>query len=159
QDRDGVLTRGEVADCYRTGRPYLNLESRQMLLEPAVAAAATAAAKEAGLAAAPTLVYLANGISDGKAAIPYSVVAALDPALRPPLGPFLPPCVSTRQDGEIVLAEWKESPLKAQPGDQITLTYFEPEEQAQLREKTATFILRGFVPMEGVAADPDLTPE
>jgi putative ABC transport system permease protein len=159
KDHDGILTRDEVATFYLIERTYLDLESRQMLLEPAVAEAATVAAKNLGLNAAPTLVYLANGISDGKATIPYSIVAALDPTLRRPLGPFLPPGVSKLQDGEIVLAAWKDSPLKALPGDKITLTYFEPEEQAQLREKTTTFTLRGFVPMEGAAADPDLTPE
>jgi ABC-type antimicrobial peptide transport system permease subunit len=159
RDHDGILTRGEVADFYRTARPYLHLESRQMLLEPAVADAAQVAAREAGLTAAPTLVYLANGISDGNATIPYSIVAALDPSLPSPLGPFLPPGVNKLVDGEIVLAAWKDSPLKAQPGEKITLTYFEPEEQAHLRELTATFTLRGLVPMEGVAADPNLTPE
>jgi ABC-type antimicrobial peptide transport system permease subunit len=159
RNHDGVLDRDEVRAFYREHHNYLSLESRQMLLEPAVEQAALAAAKEARLRTAPTLVYLANSISDGKQEIPYSVVAALEPALPPPLGPFLPEGVDQLKDDEIVLADWKESPLHVQPGEKISLTYFEPEQEGRLRETTATFRLRGLVPLQGVANDPDLTPE
>ena len=160
----------------RNERGYLSLESRHLLLEPAVVEAALAAAKESGLRAAPTLVYLANSISNrsqqpaaalGVALaappplalgmlpglawlhqeIPYSVVAALNPAESPPLGPFLPPGSKPLQDDEILLADWKQSPLDARPGDVITLTYFHPEDQGGLRERTASFRLRGLVPL------------
>ncbi len=159
RENKGVLTRQALEDFYRKNRPFLSLESKQLLLEPVVAEAALAAARDAGLRAAPTLVYLANGISDGKATIPYSVVAALEPGLAPPLGPFLPPGLSKLADDQIVLADWKDSPLQAKPGDEITLTYFAPEHQGEPKELTATFRLAGFVPLEGVTSDPDLTPE
>jgi ABC-type lipoprotein release transport system permease subunit len=154
-----TLTRAEVEAYYRGQHNYLSLESTQLLLEPAVAEAALAAAKETGLRAAPTLVYLANTISDGKGEIPYSVVAALDLDLPPPLGPFLPPGVEHLQDDQIVLADWKESPIKPKVGDEITLKYFPPENQGEWREKEARFRLAGFVPLQGVTGDPDLTPE
>src|SRR5207302_2061881 len=136
--------RRRVAEYYRTQHPYLSLESRQMLLEPAVVEAAVRAAAKTGLRAAPTLVYLANTIADGHGnAIPYSVVAALDAMQAPPLGRFvLPPGatlgkngrihvnIPTRfeslRDDEIVLAAWSESPLQLKPGDPVTLTYFLP---------------------------------
>jgi ABC-type lipoprotein release transport system permease subunit len=156
---DGVLERAEVLNFYMNQRRYLSLESRQMLLEPALVEAARLAARDSGNRVAPTLVYLANSISDGKQAIPYSVVAALDPALPPPLGPFLPPGVDRLADDEILLADWKESPLQTRVGEQITLTYFTPEEHGPPREEQATFRLRGRVPLQGPAADPDLTPE
>lgn len=145
----------------RTGaaRGYLSLESRQMLLEPAVAAAATPAAAQAHLRMAPTLVYLANSIATEKAAIPYSVVAALDPDLPPPLGPFLPAGVDHLQDDEIILTDWKESPLRPEPGAPITLTYFKPGEEARLAEASVSFKFKGLIPLAGVAADPGLTPE
>jgi ABC-type lipoprotein release transport system permease subunit len=155
---DNVLERSDVTAFYRTHHNYLSLESRQMLLEPAVAEAAMAAAREVGLQAAPTLVYLANRISDGKEEIPYSIVAALDPALPFPLGPFLPHGLDHLANGEILLADWKDSPLKVEPGQAIQLSYFEPEQEGRLQEKTATFRFRGFVPMQGAANDPDLTP-
>ena len=51
--------------------------------------------QETDLRAAPTLVYLANTIAANGDEIPYSIVAALDPAEKPPLGPFLPPGVES----------------------------------------------------------------
>jgi ABC-type lipoprotein release transport system permease subunit len=155
QNGDKELTRAEIEAFYRQQRPYLSLESRQMLLEPAVVDAALAAAKEMNLVPGKTLVYLANRISDGKDFIPYSVVAALDPGQMPPLGLNR----FDLGDSDILLADWKESPLHARPGDRITVTYFEPEEQGGLREAKVELTLRGLVPMQGTAADSDLTPE
>jgi ABC-type antimicrobial peptide transport system permease subunit len=156
---DRALTREAVETYYRRNRGYLSLESPRLVLPLAAGDAALAAAKECNLRAAPTLVYLANGISDGKATIPYSIVAALDPAERPPLGWFLPPGVDRVADDQIVLAEWPESPLHAKPGDTITLTYFAPEHQGGAQERSTEFKLAGCLPLAGVAADPDLTPE
>lgn len=158
-NRDRALSRDEVRAHYRQRHDYLSLESRQLLLEPAVATAAEKAAAEAGLRSAPTLVYLANRIAAGGQEIPYSVVAALDPGQSPPLGPFLPPGAPSLADDEVLLVDWKESPLRVPPGDAVTLTYFEPVEGGQLHEKTATFRFRGLVPLTGPADDPDLTPE
>ncbi len=157
--RSPTLTREEVNNFYRKNRHYLSLESRQLLLEPFLAEAALEAAKESRLRAAPTLVYLANTLAVGSAAIPYSVVAGLDPAQSPPLGPFLPRGVKQLADDEIVLADWKESPLPRSIGEKVTLSFFPPTHQGEPREESVTFRLAGFVPLEGVADDPDLTPE
>jgi ABC-type antimicrobial peptide transport system permease subunit len=140
-------------------RGYLSLESKQLLLEPFIADAALEAAKDTHLRTAPTLVYLANTIAAGGAEIPYSVVAALDPDAAPPLGPFLPPSVKQLAEDEIVLADWKESPLPKKVGEKVTLTYFPSTHQGELSEESAAFRLAGVVPLEGVAADSDLTPE
>jgi putative ABC transport system permease protein len=156
---DSVISRDAVENYYREQHDYMSLESRQMLLEPAVGDAAMKAAKESGLRAAPTLVYLANTIAANGGEIPYSTVAALDPAEKPPAGPFLPPGVESLKDDEIILADWKDSPLKVKPGDEVTLKYFEPVEGGRLHEKGAKFRLAGLVPMQGPAADSDLTPE
>ena len=159
RDHDDVLTFAEVESYYRRDHNYVSLESRQMLLEPEVANAAQAAAAESKLHAAPTLVYLANTISDGSQEIPYSVVAALDPSLPAPIGPFLPSGIGDLADDEIILADWKDSPLKAPAGSRITLTYFEPEQEGGLREAKARFRLKGRVVQSGPADDPNLTPE
>lgn len=140
---------------------YVSIESKQMMIEPAVAGAVERAASAERLRIAPTLVYLANSIvAEGKQPIPYSIVAALDPTAAPPLGPFLPPGVESLKDDEIVLADWADSPLRGLPaGAKITLTYFEPElKDGKQVESKATFTLRGFVPMTGPANDPNLTP-
>jgi putative ABC transport system permease protein len=157
--RDRVLTREAVEAYYKSRRGYLSLESPRLLLPPFADDAALVAAKACGFRAAPTLVYLANGISDGKETIPYSIVAALDPVERPPLGWFLPADVEKLADDQIVLAEWPDSPLRAKPGDPISLTYFPPEHQGEPKEATAKFRLAGTIPLAGPAIDPDLTPE
>lgn len=149
-NRNRTLSRGELTAEFEN-RGYVSLESHQMLLEPAVERAALASAKDVGLRAAPTLIYLANSISDGRQSIPYSIVAALDPAALPSAPQLL--------DDEILLAEWTASPLAAKPGDTIEVTFFEPELEGRIQERTARFRLRGFVPMTGLAADPDLAPE
>jgi putative ABC transport system permease protein len=159
RNHTGVLEYAQVQDYFRKNRNYLSLESRQLLVEPAAVSAAQEAAAASGLRPAPTVVYLANSISDAKAAIPYSVVAALDPGLPRPLGPFLPPAVQGLAEGEIVLADWKESPLQSKPGDTISLTYYLPEIEGRLQEETKKFVLRGLVPVKGAADDPNLTPE
>src|SRR5205823_9631584 len=87
----------------------------------------------------------------------YSLVAALDPPLS--WNPFLPDGGIVLKDDEIILADWKESPLHARPGDPITLSYFEPEIEGRLREKSVTFRLHSLVPLQGEASDPDVTPE
>jgi ABC-type lipoprotein release transport system permease subunit len=158
RDRDEVLTYAEVADYYRAAHPYIALDSRQMLLSPSVAEAARAAALETHLRAAPTLVYLANTISDGAHSIPYSVVAALDPAQPAPLGPSLPSGHDHLKNDEIILVDWKQSPLAAAPGSSIELTYFRPEQEGRLDEVKATFRLAGRIPLAGPALDPELTP-
>jgi ABC-type lipoprotein release transport system permease subunit len=159
RNHDEVLELTELMNFYRQNRSYFSLESRQLIVEPAVADAALAVAQEMGLTAAPTLVYLANSISDGKNEIPYSIVAALDPKLPAPLGPFLPSGVDTLKDGEILLADWKDSPLQTRPGEPIRLSYFPPEESTRPQERSTELTLRGIIPLSGAALDPDLTPE
>jgi ABC-type antimicrobial peptide transport system permease subunit len=159
-----VYTYPEVVDYFQRHYPYLSLESQQLLIEPALADTALAAArdKDVHLTAAPTLVYLANTISDGKNEIPYSLVAAVNPALSPPLGPFLPPGAAGLKDDEIALVDWKDSPLRdTVAGTRITLKYYRPEEFGEHGETSAEFKLAGpgRVALTGAALDPYLTPE
>lgn len=156
---DRELSRQTVDAYFQRERNYLNLHSRRILLEAAVAEAALAAAKRTGLRAAPTLIYLANNIRAGDVDVPYSVVAALDPTEAAPLGPFLPAGVKSLADDEIVLADWNDLPKKIKRGERVELSYFEPEQHGTPREKTSAFRLAGFVPLAGVSGDPDLTPE
>jgi ABC-type lipoprotein release transport system permease subunit len=155
---DWGLTVAEPKSRNKEPRGYLSLESRQMLVESAVAESASVAAAKTNLAIAPTLVYLANSISDGAQQIPYSVVAALDPTLSSPLGPFLPAGTTRLLDSEIVIADWHESPLRLKPGDPLTLFFYKPEDEGRLQEVTATFKFKGLIPLEGPADDPNLTP-
>src|SRR5207302_1188874 len=76
-DHNDAITPQEVSAYYQS-RGVLSVESRQLLIEPALADAVLATAKDLGWPAAPTLVYLANRITEGDASLPYSVVAASD---------------------------------------------------------------------------------
>ncbi|QVL31506.1 ABC transporter permease [Telmatocola sphagniphila] len=140
-------------------KSYISVESKRLVLEPAAVEAAHQAAKDLNFRAADTFVYLANSIAHDQQAIPYSIVAGLDPTQSEPLGKFLPEGVTELKDYEIVLSAWRESPLKVKIGDTIRLEYFEPEIEGEIKSAKTEFKLKGFIPLEGVAADPDLTPE
>ncbi|MDB5310389.1 MAG: FtsX-like permease family protein [Gemmataceae bacterium] len=138
---------------------YVAVEPESLLMDGTTAKAVERAAADLGLRSERTLVYLVNSISHGSAEIPYSVVAALNPSAAPPLGPFLPPGVSELKDGEIVLADWPESPLRGlPPGTELKITYFHPEIEGEGKVETVTLTLRGYVAMTGAADDRDLTP-
>ncbi len=139
----------------RNRQAYVSIESRRLLLEPPAVEAARKASEETGCQLSPTFVYLANGIAANGAEIPYSVVAGIDPNDLSPLNPVKVPF----GDDEIVLVDWKESPLQVKPGDRVTLTYFNPEIEGKIEEATHTFRLKAIIPLEGAAADPDLVPE
>jgi ABC-type antimicrobial peptide transport system permease subunit len=86
----------------------------------------------------------------------------MDFAAEPPLGPFKSvsgETIAPLADDEIVLNSWAAEDLDANPGDEIEITYFEPEStHGKVRESTAKFKLKDVVPLEGLAADPDFTP-
>src|SRR5262249_50223863 len=136
----------------KTPLGYFNLTSDRMLLEPAIEEAARKAF--AGYEIQPALTYLANYIEAGpedKAKIPYSTVAALDLTTQPPLGPIVDAddkALERIGDDEIVLNKWAADDLAGQgvtvqPGDPITLTYFEPEStHGEVREKSVTLKLK-----------------
>ena len=152
----------------KTPAGYFNLTADRMLLEPPIERAVEQAFADLG--SQPVFTYLANYIlaGDGKAKIPYSTVAALDPRDKPPLGPFLTPngkTIDTIKDDEIVLNSWAADDLAKQgvtlkPGDTIQLQYFEPEIlHGEGQERTSEFRLKAIVELAGAAADQNLTPE
>jgi putative ABC transport system permease protein len=136
-------------------KAYISVESRNLLLEPMMVSPTILASMEARYHAAPTFVYLANTIAAKGQEIPYSVVAGIDPQDATDLNPVKIPFA----DDEIVLVDWKDSPLKVKPGDTITLSYFKPEIEGRIEEATKSFKLKAIIPLEGAAADPDLVPE
>jgi ABC-type antimicrobial peptide transport system permease subunit len=81
------------------------------------------------------------------------VVAALDPTLPAPLGPFLPTDLKSLADDQILSAGWTPK------GKSVTLRFKPPESHGPADDLTQTFRLAGTIPLEGVAADPALTPE
>lgn len=111
------------------------LESRELVLPDAVVAAAERAWNGLPLTAAAT--YLANTLRVGDRSIPYSTVTGLG-AL-----PF--PVVDADRslnDNQIVLNRWAADDLGAEIGDELTLTYYEPESTHGVLREAAPVTLR-----------------
>jgi ABC-type antimicrobial peptide transport system permease subunit len=88
------------------------------------------------------------------------VVAALPADRPPPLGPFLPPGKKTLAKGEIVLTTPDRPLMKSSAaGSKVVLVFKPPESHGPAPDRTHAFRLAGCIPLEGVAADPWLTPE
>ncbi|MCE9533132.1 MAG: ABC transporter permease [Planctomycetes bacterium] len=142
-------------------KAYVSVESTRLILEPSIIAAVEKTAREMGLDYAKSYTYLANEIQYGKKSIPYSIVAALDTSKKAPLGPFSPDGKELKPD-EIVLVDWKLSPIKIDPqatDAKITLKYYNPEVEGELKQSEHTFTYRGMIPLDGVANDRNLTPD
>jgi ABC-type lipoprotein release transport system permease subunit len=154
----------------KTDRGYFDVTSDRMVIEQAAADAILREFQREG--AQPVFVYLANYIKVSKngqeAKIPYSTIAAVDFAPEPPLGPLGSTDgteITRIPDDEIVLNSWVADDMRAQgvelqPGDEVTLEYFLPETtHGNVREGSETLKLAAIVPMDGLAGDPNLTPE
>jgi len=95
------------------------------------------------------LTYLVNELRVGERSTPYSMVAAIGPPVTPP----------EMRDDEILINQWLAEDLAAQPGDQLTLTYFVVGRLRQLEERTAGFRVRGVFPMQAPGVDRELMPD
>ncbi len=131
----------------------LSLESTSALLDDEVAAAARETAGSLGMETAEVLIYLANEIRVGDRAVPYSLVAGLDPRTFTAL--------ASRDPGgrPLLLNMWAAQDLGARPGDVITLQYYLWQEEGKLLTREASFSFAGTVPLAGVGADPQLVPD
>jgi putative ABC transport system permease protein len=124
----------------------LSLESNSNLIGDSVAGPANQSAQALSLRTLPVFSYLANSISNGERAIPYSLVTALDDEE-----------IST-SSGSIVLNEWAARELNAQPGQTISLEYYVWHEGGRLETRKADFQIARTVKIAGLAADRDLVP-
>lgn len=138
------------------------VESRELVLRPAHAEAALAAADALGAPAMPVLSYLANAMRIGDREIPYSAVAALP--LPPPAGIGAltlaggGPAPALAED-EVLLGAWAAEDLDAEAGDELEMEYFVVGPGDELVTASHRFRVAGVVAMEGLAVDPALTPD
>jgi ABC-type antimicrobial peptide transport system permease subunit len=172
-DKQGRLSREKVIDYYRSHHGYLSLESRQMVLDDFIAHAILNATYEEFIPAFPTLIYLADTITDGVHELTYSIVAAVGLSYRlrsegPPhleeegknaFDAQLPRAVLGLGDNEIALVDWPDLPLTAKRRDLITLIYYQLDRHGSLQKHEAKFALRAKIPLVGLADDPELTPQ
>jgi ABC-type lipoprotein release transport system permease subunit len=158
----GVLTRDQVVAFYEEHRPYISLESRQLLLPPVVVEAARRAAAELSavdklhpVVVQSTLVYLVDTLQVGDQSIPYAVVAGVDQTHLPDLK-FAGESLGDRGLALAVPPNETNAPAV---GTHVQLRYYAIDEGHRLEKHDATFELTQVVPLEAPADDPDLTPE
>ena len=60
---------------------------------------------------------------------------------------------------EIVLNTWAAADLGVKIGDEITVTYYSVSAEETFITETVSFLLKGILPIEGIAADQDMIPE
>ena len=136
---------------------HFDLQSQQYLLKPIFSDLALTIAAENGIPALPTLTYLANTISAKGKTVPYSTIVAL------PLHKFSPYAVEKIEGSEgpfdeIVLSTWTATDLGVEVGDEISVTYYRVGAGEAYITETASFLLSGILPIEGIAAHSDLIP-
>ena len=130
---------------------HFDLQSRQYLLKPVLSENALTVATENGILTLPTLTYLANTIAANDRTVPYSTIVALPTDGRE----FSVPLA----ENEIVLNTWTGDDLGVKVGDEITMTYYSVGADEEYRTETASFLLKGILPIEGIAADRGIIPE
>ena len=138
----------------------LSLESNSNIIDDTVAKAAQESASASSLKTAPILSYLANSISVGDRAVPYSLVTGVDHddferVVR------TGPSVIDQYTGRpcIVINDWTARELKAHLEDIVTLEYYVWHEGGRLETKKAEFAVCGITPITGLAADRNLVPD
>ncbi|HEV7902507.1 MAG TPA: ABC transporter permease [Pyrinomonadaceae bacterium] len=144
----------------------LSVETESAVVGDALRVQAEAAAKEAGFGTSAVYSYLANAIrAGGGREIPYSLVTAIDEASFAGLQreanqlSAVPVEASADQSAAILLNDWAARDLGARVGDAVSLDYFVWRDEGRLETRTAEFRLAGIVPVRGLAADRELTPE
>jgi len=147
----------------------LGLQNEELVLRDATVAAARSAAQAQDLATDEWLIYLANEIRLGDRSTPYSTVAAVDlPLATDPAGltGLDGEPVAALREGEILLDAWLAEDLAGKPGGErdligqiVELEFFAVGPRDELLTRSAEFTVAGIVAMEGLAADPSLTPE
>ncbi|HEY0098257.1 MAG TPA: ABC transporter permease [Pyrinomonadaceae bacterium] len=152
----------------------LSLETESAVVSEALRGQAEAAAQAAGVGTSAIFSYLANAIRAGGREIPYSLVTAFDEerfaalqreatqlSASPIQASPVPATAQASASGSapILLNDWAARDLGTRVGDAVSLDYYVWREEGRLETRTAEFRLAGVVPMRGLAADRELTPE
>ena len=65
----------------------------------------------------------------------------------------------SRRGGDIVLNTWAADDLGVEVGDRIAITYYSVTAEEEYITETVVFRLKGILPIDGITADRDITPE
>lgn len=119
---------------------YWSLSSDQLVLRPAVVRAIEKTFPSDSIK--PVFTYLANDIrlASEASGIPFSMVSAIDIADDFPLLDTAGNRIEALVDNQIVLNEWAAGDIGASVGDELVVTWFDPETtHGQQSESSATF--------------------
>ena len=143
----------------------LSLETESAMINDDLRQQAQVSASDLKLNPVGIFSYLANTIRSGEKGIPYSLVTAIDPnsfepGMQEPDQSFGSPVQnSVSQSSPIILNDWAARDLGVKLGDAVSLDYYMWRNEGRLETRTAEFRVAGVVPMQGLAADRELTPE
>ncbi len=141
---------------------FVELSSDEFVLRPALLDVAERAGADLGAATLPLQAYLANAMTAGDHVVPYSMVLALDPPATSQLGSLRltdGAAPGALGDDQILINQWTADQLSVAAGDHLTLDYYVVGIDERLRTETAEFEIAGVLAMDGMAADPEVTPE
>jgi ABC-type antimicrobial peptide transport system permease subunit len=143
----------------------LSVETGSAVIGDALRVQTEEAAKDAGFGTSAIFSYLANAIRANGKEIPYSLVTAIDDErfaewvrMAGHISASLDQSGASKS-APILLNEWAARDLGAKLGDAVSLDYYVWLDEGRLETRTAEFRLLGIVPIEGLAADRELTPE
>jgi putative ABC transport system permease protein len=126
------------------------IRSRRIFIDESLSKAAIGASDKA----VGILTYFVNELRIGDKSTPYSMVTAV--ARSSDAGGIIP---MDMRDDEILINQWLADDLSAKAGDSIELSYFIMTPMRKLQEQTASFRVRGIIPMTSPAVDPNLMPD
>ena len=155
-DRRLTLSDLQLQVTAATGRNEIELRSSRVLLDQPVVdavfrSATNAASPNRLFASRPygVLTYLVNLIRHGEQTAPYSMITAAEAPLVP----------ADLADDEIIINQWLADDLNAKAGSEISLTWFVPEQAAQLVEATNRLRVREVLSMTNAVWDRTLMPD
>ena len=150
---------------------HFDLQSQEYLLKPILSETALTVAARHRIPSFPTLTYLANTISANGRTVPYSTIIALPTddgkfaellsrhtTESDRLAYNLEAQRTQTKPNEIVLNAWTAADLGVKIGDSINITYYRVGIDEEYLTETASFLLKGIVPIEGIAADRGIIP-
>ena len=135
---------------------HFDLQSQEYLLKPILSETALTVAARHRIPTFPTLTYLANTISANGKTVPYSTIIAL-PTDSGTFAELLEQHNRGELD-EIFLNAWTAADLGVKVGDGINITYYRVGVDEEYTTETASFLLKGILPIEGIAADRGIIP-
>ena len=182
----GLMTKSVELSYLQDKQPkqltqYFSISSDRLVISDEASKAIESAFPDAK----PVFTYLANDIRlfDKASGVPFSMMSGIDFDAGFQMTDVQGRPIPALKDDQVVLNQWTANDLKANVGDKISVTYFNPETThgAQI-ESTAEFVVAAIAPLtepDGVfefhsrrgltyptfskpltlANDPDLTPE